>query len=413
MSSFFESTVNFLNSAAANLKAEKGILDLLSHPKRSVEIFIPVKMDNGELRIFQGWRVQYNDALGPFKGGIRFHKDTSEDEVKALALLMALKNAAAGLPYGGAKGGVKVDPATLSETELERLSRGYVDALYPIIGPDKDVPAPDVGTNPQTMAWMTDEYSLLSGFAVGAAFTGKPEITGGSAARNAATGYGAFAILKEFIKLFGLKNVKTAAVQGFGNVGSYAAKFLHEDGFRVVAVSTSAGGILNKNGLDIPNVFKNKDGGLQKIKGGGVKRTSNEELLALDVDVLVLAAMENQINAQNARKVRAKIILEAANGGISTEADPALDKKGVLVIPDVLASSGGVIGSYLEWSANWQRLSFAKEDVLKKIESFISHSLGECRDFAIKNKLSLRTAAYALALARIIEAMKLRGWPHH
>ncbi|MBI5742777.1 MAG: Glu/Leu/Phe/Val dehydrogenase [Candidatus Niyogibacteria bacterium] len=409
---FFASTIKFLDDAVAAAGIDPEIAKILRTPRRAVAVSIPVRMDDGRTEVFQGWRVQYNDALGPFKGGIRFHQDTNEDEVKALALLMALKNAAAGLPYGGAKGGVRVDPSKLSARELERLSRGYVDALYPLVGPAKDVPAPDVGTNPQTMAWMTDEFSLLSGFMENAAFTGKPEAVGGSAARNAATGYGGFIAFKETLKLLKQKNIKTVAIQGAGNVGSFFARFLHEDGFKVVAISGSRGGIYDPKGLDIKKIFAGEKADILAHVKGGVKKIANDELLKLPVDVLALAALENQINDKNADRIRAKMVVELANGGISAAGDATLAKRKVFVIPDLLANSGGVIGSYFEWGANWQRMSFAKDDVYKKMADLLSGALRECYNIGQERKVELRKAAYIFAITRIASAIKLRGAAH-
>ncbi|MBI5045479.1 MAG: Glu/Leu/Phe/Val dehydrogenase [Candidatus Niyogibacteria bacterium] len=413
MASFFDTTIKFLEKAAPSLDANRELLPILYAPKRTVKVAIPVKMSNGKMRIFEGWRVQYNDALGPFKGGIRFHQETTEDEVKALGLLMALKNAAIGLPYGGAKGGIRVDPKTLDAIELERLSRGYVDILYPLIGPSRDVPAPDVGTNPQIMAWMTDEFSLLSGFAESAAFTGKPQIVGGSAARNAATGYGGFVVLREVLKM--TKNagkIKTVAVQGVGNVGSHIINFLDEAGFKVVAISDSKGGMYDKKGLKVREICSKISGGMLGQCEIGAPNITNESLLALDVDLLVLAAMEGQINESNVKKVRAKMILEMANGGITPLADTYLEKNKVMVMPDILASSGGVVGSYFEWSANWQRSAFSKEDVFTKIDDFMSRTLSEDYEFAKKRNINLRSAAYSLAIMRILEATKVNGSTH-
>lgn len=413
MASFFDTTKKFLENAASSLEVDRELLQILYAPKRTVHINIPVKMSDGKVRIFEGWRVQYNDALGPFKGGIRFHPETTEDEVKALGLLMMLKNAAIGLPYGGAKGGIRVDPKALDPIELERLSRGYVDILYPLIGPSKDVPAPDVGTTPQIMAWMTDEFSLLSGFAESAAFTGKPQIVGGSAARNAATGYGGFVVLREVLKM--TKNagkIKTAAVQGVGNVGSHIINFLDEAGFKVVAMSDSRGGIYDKKGLPVKKICSGINGGMLGQCEIGAHNITNEDLLALDVDLLVLAAMEGQLNDSNVKKVRAKMILEMANGGITQSADAYLEREKITVIPDILASSGGVVGSYFEWSANWQRSAFSKDDVFKKIDDFMSRALSEDYEFAKKRNMNLRSAAYSLAIMRILDAMKANGWSH-
>lgn len=414
MASFFNTTIKFLENASKSLDVEKDILSILQKPKRIIEISIPIKMLDGGVKVFTGWRVQYNDALGPFKGGIRFHPKTNLDEVKALALLMTLKNSAVGVPYGGAKGGIKVDPKKLHPIELERLSRTYVDLMYPVIGPSRDVPAPDVGTTPQIMGWMTDEFSLLSGFSESAAFSGKPELVGGSEARNAATGYGGFVVLREMLRIMKKrKKSMTVAIQGVGNVGSNIARFLYDDGFKVVAISDSNGGIYNKKGLDITTVCSDIKCGWIDYNNGMTQNITNEKLLELDVDILVLAAVEAEINEKNMRKIRASVILETANGGITEMADTYLEKKKkTMIIPDIIASSGGVIGSYFEWSANWQRTSFAKKDVFAKIDGFLSRALKEDFSFAKDKHISMRSAAYSLAISKIIEATKINGWSH-
>ncbi len=394
-------------------------IEKLIQPEYIHEFFFPVKMDDSEERIFQGWRIQHNSALGPYKGGIRFHPETTREEVQALATLMSIKCAVAGLPYGGGKGGVKVDPKTLSESELERLSREYVKKIAHFIGEDIDVPAPDVNTNPKIMAWMIDEYEKIIGKKSPSTFTGKPIGQGGSLGRTEATGRGGVIILKALLsKLsskFKIQNSKLElAVQGFGNVGYYFAKIAEEYGFKIVAVSDSKGGVYVKDGLSIETTMRCKKekgavagcyckGSVCDVRFG--KTISNEELLELPVDILVPAALENVINVSNMKKIKAKIIVEMANGPITDEAFEYLNKQGKIIVPDVLANSGGVTVSYLEWVQGKQGYWWSEEEVNKKLEEMMVRAFETIWQTAKKEEISLKEAAFQVALKRILGKM--------
>lgn len=395
------------------LKAE---IDLLKKPKRIFIFNIPLKMDSGEIRLFNGYRVQYNDALGPTKGGIRFSPELNLEEVKILAFLMALKCSATGLPFGGAKGGVKVDPRTLSRAELERLSRGYIREAHDFIGPYKDILAPDINTDGIIMAWMVDEYSKIKGKFVPAVITGKPISLAGSYGRDISTALGGAYILRELIKKENLKNellrrnrkVKVA-IQGFGNVGSNIARILYDWGYQIIALSDSQKAIYNENGFNIKNVLE-----LQKEKGFlpqeiEAKEITNNELLEIDCDVLIPAAISHQIKEENADRIKAKIILEMANAPITPEADPILFEKGIKVVPDIIANAGGVIVSYFEWVQNLKNEYLEKKEVLNKLEEKIINSFNSVFSTCQEEKCNMRTAAYIVAVRRIIQAEKLRG----
>ncbi|RJO59450.1 Glu/Leu/Phe/Val dehydrogenase [Candidatus Parcubacteria bacterium] len=418
----FSNAMAQLAQALKFLEIEPQILEILKKPQRILEAEIPVKMDNGITKNFSAYRVQYNDARGPFKGGIRFHPHTDLVEVKALAFWMAIKCAVVDIPFGGGKGGVTVDPKKLSSRELEALSRGWVRAFFEYLGPQKDVPAPDVYTNPTIMGWMTDEFSKLAGKWRPAAFTGKPEDMGGSAGRTEATGHGGYLVvdaLAEKLKLE--KNKTTVAVQGFGNVGYYIAKKLHDAGFCVVAVSDSQGGILDKrnHGMDPENIMHAK-----KAKGlidgcycvGTVcdcenyQKISNAELLELEVDILIPAALENVITLEVAKKIKAKAIVEMANGPTTPEADEILKARQIPVVPDVLANAGGVTVSYFEWLQNNRDEVWTAEEVLAKLKPIIENAFEKIWAMSQAKKVGLRTAAFVLALTRIIEAIKTRGF---
>ncbi|MEO8065477.1 MAG: Glu/Leu/Phe/Val dehydrogenase [Candidatus Doudnabacteria bacterium] len=405
----FKSAMRQLDNAAKALSLNKEIHTLLKHPARIIEVSIPVRMDNGETKIFVGFRVQYNDARGPFKGGLRYHPKVNMDEVKALAFWMSIKNAVVGVPYGGGKGGIIVDPKKLSVGELERLSRKFIDLIYKDIGPNVDVPAPDVNTTPQIMGWMVDEYSKLVGKFTPAVITGKPLSMGGSQGREEATGFGGVEILKLAAKALKLKKGTSIAVQGFGNVGSFFAQLAVEAGFRVVALSDSKGGIYNPRGLDIKKIHdhKRERGGLKGFPG--TVDVTNEKLLELPVDVLVPAALENQIHKGNAKKIKAKLVLEMANGPTAPEADIILRKKGIWVIPDVLANSGGVATSYLEWSQNLSGNYWSKAEVLKKLTSYMFVAWKGVVSAKEKYHTDFRNAAFILAINRIAQAMRDRG----
>ncbi len=391
------------------------VYDALRYPERVIQVKILVRMDDGSVKVFIGWRSQHNSALGPYKGGIRFHPAVTMEEVEALSMMMTWKNALAGLPYGGGKGGVRVDPHALSPRELEQLSRGYIRGLYKYIGPDHDIPAPDVYTNPQIMAWMMDEYYRLTGIHHFGVITGKPKILGGLEARIIATGFGTAVAAREVAKkLWGSIEGRTVAVQGYGNAGYYAAKFLHEMGAVIVAVSDSKGGIYSSKGLDPDEVkrVKNKTGSVIYY-AKAEKRITNKELLELPVDILVPAAIENVITEENAPRIKAKVIVEAANGPTTAEADEILVKKGVVVVPDILANAGGVIMSHIEWMNNRMGGFITEEQARRMLEEKMSHNTVTLWEYWHKElepeKHSMRDAAYALAVTRVVEAMKLRG----
>jgi glutamate dehydrogenase/leucine dehydrogenase len=451
-----ESAQALIKETAKNLGFDEEIIKRLIEPEMICEFSFPVKMDDGQIKVFKGWRIQHNSFLGPYKGGIRFHSQTCREEVQALATLMTIKCAVAGLPYGGAKGGILVDPKKLSSGELERLSREYVKKIAHFIGEDTDVPAPDVNTNPQIMAWMIDEYQKIKGYQSKATFTGKPVAMGGSLGRNEATGRGGVIVLKallsELVKdgstkilsrlnssLMLLKqkvsknfvspsfnnqklksnNKITIAVQGFGNVGYYFAKIASEAGFKVVAVSDSKGGIIKPKGdkleaLDIPLVMECKKekgtlagcycaGGVCDTKGG--KTITNEELLELPVDILVPAALENVINEKNMKNIKAKIIIEMANGPVTEEAYEYLSKKEVVIVPDVLANSGGVTVSYLEWVQNKAGYYWSEEEVNSKLEVMMKKAFETIWKKSIEKKIPLKQAAFEVALEKIVSAM--------
>lgn len=413
-----ESAQALIKETAKNLGLSQSVIDRLIQPEMVLEFTFPVVMDDGKFKIFKGWRIQHNSALGPYKGGIRFHPETNRDEVQALATLMTIKCAVAGLPYGGGKGGVIVDPKKLSPTELERLSREYVKKIAHFIGEDRDVPAPDVNTNPQIMAWMIDEYEKIIGKKSPATFTGKPVERGGSLGRTEATGRGGVILLKALLnKIKGenfipFSNIKIA-VQGFGNVGYYFAKIAEEEGFKIVAVSDSKGGVYVKDGLSVETTLNCKKekgmvagcycrGSVCDVKDG--KTITNDQLLTLPVDVLVPAALENVINEKNMRQIKAKIIIEMANGPITKEAYEYLTKKGIIIVPDVLANSGGVTVSYLEWVQGKQGYWWSEKEVNDKLEVMMIKAFEAIWERATKQKIPLKQAAFEVAIERILKA---------
>jgi len=412
---FLDTQGQFLEIAKIlNLKPE--IVEELKEPQRIIKFQIPVKMDDGKKKIFFGFRVQHNNALGSYKGGIRFHPEVSEDEIKALSMLMTWKCSLAGIPFGGGKGGVIVDPRKLSRGELERLSRGYVKGVFPFIGPDLDIPAPDVNTNPQIMAWMTDEYSKLKREDCPAAFTGKPLEMWGLAGRNEATGYGGVVTLKKLAEIFNLNPKETTlAIQGFGNVGSNFAQFAFKAGFKILAVSEVDGGVYVKNGLDPEATLKCREE-KGKISGcycvGSVcdlsfgKGISNKEILGMEVDVLVPAAVENVITKENAPKIKAKYVIEMANGPVTSEAENILQKRGIISVPDILANSGGVIASYFEWLQGKEKKLWEREKVLKGLSKILEESFEKVFNLAKKEKINLRRSAEILAVERVVKAME-------
>jgi len=400
-----------LDMAAKLLKLDPAVHSLLREPKRILEVTFPVRMDNGQVKAFKGFRVQYNDARGPCKGGIRFHPKETIDTVKALAAWMTWKTACVGIPLGGGKGGVICDPKQMSRGELERLSRAYIDAIGMIIGPERDIPAPDVYTDPQIMAWMMDEFAKIRGYNAPGVITGKPIPLGGSEGRGDATARGAAYTIREATKRLNvpLKGA-TVAVQGYGNAGSYAAILLQEMGARIIAVSDSKGGILTEKGLDPRAVVEHKRKTGSVVGYPGTKPVSNEELLELQCDILAPAALENVITSKNASRIKARIVAEVANGPTTPEADEILHGKKVFDIPDFLCNAGGVTVSYFEWVQNIYGLYWPIEEVHERLDRIMTKAFNDVYDMHAKHNVNMRMAAYMLSVQRVADAMKLRGW---
>ena len=406
-----EETRELVKVCTEELGLSEGVYEYLKEPLRIMIANIPVALDDGSLKSFTGIRAQHNNVLGPFKGGIRFHPDVSVDEVKALSIWMTLKCAVVQVPYGGGKGGVICSPKDMSRDELERLSRGYIKAMLKIIGPEQDIPAPDVYTNPQIMAWMADEYSSSKGHNQFGIVTGKPLIIGGSLGRLEATSRGCYFVVEEACKRLGMSlQGLRVVIQGFGNAGSNAAKFFEDAGSKVIAVSDSRGGTYDKDGLNVEELiaYKVKEGTVNSYPGG--QAITNEELLAADCDVLIPAALENQITAKNAGSIKAKIIAEAANGPTTAEADEILTEKGVLICPDILANAGGVVVSYFEWVQDLESFYWSEEQVDSRLKVKMTDAFSRVYEFAHEKKLPTRKAAYMLAVQRLGEAMLTRGW---
>lgn len=400
-----------LDEAAATAKIAPEDYEVLKHPERELKVALPIIRDNGKLEVFEGYRVQHSSLRGPCKGGIRFHQDVNVDEVKALAAWMTFKCAIVNIPYGGGKGGVKVDPHTLSESELEKLTRRYTAAILPLIGPQQDIPAPDVGTNAQSMDWLMDTYSMMRGYAVPGVATGKDIEVGGSLGRTEATGRGIMTVTRLVAEKHGIKKARVA-VQGAGNVGSISAKLIAENlGFDIVAISDVSGGIYNADGLDMDSVgaFLAKKGLLKDYSAQGVKHITNEELLMCECDILIPAALENQITAGIAEKLKASIIIEAANGPTSVEADAVLASRNIDVYPDILSNAGGVVVSYFEWAQNLQSLYWEEADVNRMLDKVMVRAFGDVEKTAEEYGVTLRLAAYITALKRLTRAAKLRG----
>ena len=398
-----ESAQALITKTAENMQLDSEMIKRLIEPEFAHEFALVITMDNGKKKVFKGWRIQHNSALGPYKGGIRFHHETVREEVQALATLMSIKCAVAGLPYGGGKGGIVVEPKKLSKTELERLSRAFANRIAHVIGEDVDVPAPDVNTTPEIMSWMIDEYQKIIGYKSPATFTGKPVSMGGSLGRTEATGRGGLFVLLSLLgKLKKKAKGTTVAVQGFGNVGYYFAKLATEVGFKVVAISDSRSGVYDKNGIDLDKALKNK-----KEKGtvAYTKAISNEELLELDVDVLVPAALENMVNDKNMAKIKAEIIVEMANGPLTQEAYEYLAKKGKIIVPDVLANSGGVTVSYLEWVQGKAGFYWSEKEVNDKLKVMMEKAFEAIWKKSLEKKMPMKQAAFEVALERITSAM--------
>ena len=400
-----------LDMAAKLLKLDPAVHSLLREPKRILEVTFPVRMDNGQVKVFKGFRVQYNDARGPCKGGIRFHPQETIDTVKALAAWMTWKTACVDIPLGGGKGGVICNPKEMSRGELERVSRAYIDAIASIIGPEKDIPAPDVYTTPEIMAWMVDEFSKIRGYYAPGMITGKPIALGGSQGRGDATARGAVYTVREAAKRLNivLKGA-TVAVQGYGNAGSYSAILLQEMGARIIAVSDSKGGVLSEKGLDPNEVLQHKKKTGSVVGFPGTKPITNDELLELQCDILVPAALENVITAKNASRIKAKIVAEAANGPTTPEADDVLFKNKIFDIPDFLCNAGGVTVSYFEWVQNIYGLYWPVEEVYDRLDKIMTKAFHDVYDMHVKHNVNMRMAAYMLSVQRVAEAMRLRGW---
>ena len=406
----FEISQMQFDMAADKLKLDPGLREILRNPKRQLVVSIPTKMDDGSIHVFEGYRVQHNITRGPAKGGIRFHPDVTLDEVKALAAWMAWKTAVVNIPYGGGKGGVACDPRKMSMSEKERMTRRYTSEILPIIGPDRDIPAPDVYTDAQTMAWMMDTYSMTVGYSSLGVVTGKPVQIGGSEGRNEATARGCMYVIQEAckVKRFPLKGAKVV-IQGFGNAGAIAARLLRGKGAKIIAISDSRGGVINPRGLDVKKAIEQKEKKGRLTGLPGTSKITNAELLELKCDILVPAALENVITSKNAANIKTKIIAEAANGPVTPAADEILARKGVFLMPDILANAGGVTVSYFEWVQDLQNFFWSEVDVNKQLENIMKRAFHEVHDISKKSKVNMRTAAFMLAVGRVAEATRLRG----
>jgi glutamate dehydrogenase (NAD(P)+) len=429
-----------LANVTKRLEISNGIHEILKYPQRELIVNFPVRMDSGDIKVFTGYRVQHNDSRGPCKGGIRYHPNVTLDEVKALAMWMTWKCAVVNIPYGGAKGGVICNPKEMSQKELERLTRRFTTEISIIIGPEKDIPAPDVYTNAQTMAWIMDTYSMNIGYSVPGVVTGKPIHIGGSLGRNEATARGCMFTIREALKHFDLKVIspeqwqkecevgeneddfcdgdegtgykldKTAiAIQGFGNAGSISAKLLNAKGAKIIAVSDSKGGILNKDGLEIDSLFEHKAKTGSVVGFDGTEQLEPKEVLEVECDVLIPAALENQITEENADNIKAKIVAEAANGPTIPEADLILNEKNIFLIPDILANAGGVTVSYFEWVQGLQQFFWSERDVNIRLREIMIKAFHEVLDMSLKEKVDMRTGAYMLAVKRVSDAIEHRG----
>ncbi len=408
----FDNFVAVMDKAAGVMGISEEDYLTFKYPERELKVALPVRMDDGSLKVFEGFRIQHSTLRGPAKGGVRYHQNVNVDEVRALSAWMTFKCAVAAIPYGGGKGGIVCRPREMSKGELERLTRTYIDKISAIISPNTDIPAPDVGTNAQTMDWMVDEYSKLKGESVYGIVTGKSIEIGGSKGRNEATGRGVCFVTLEMMKKYNMKPEDCKIViQGMGNVGSISAKLLAEEGAKIIAVSDVSCAIYNENGLDIAGIYKYLDSGKNLLDGytGDCKRITNAELLELPCDILIPAALENQITAENADRIKAKIVIEAANGPTSVEADEILNKKGVKILPDILSNSGGVIVSYFEWVQNLQNFYWEEDDVNAKLKRQIVGAFNDVFDAREKYDCTFRVAAYIVALNRLVTAKKLRG----
>lgn len=413
----YDNVLKVVEDAASILGYTESDIEAIKYPERELKVSIPVRMDDGTTHVFEGYRIQHSTSRGPAKGGIRFHPAVNIDEVRALSAWMTFKCAVVNIPYGGGKGGVVCDPSKLSENEIRAITRRYTAAIAPLIGPEQDIPAPDVGTNAGVMGWMMDTYSMLKGHCIHGVVTGKPIELGGALGRNEATGRGVMFTTKNILSRLNIPVAgTTVAIQGMGNVGSITAKLLDKEGMKVVAVSDVSGAIYNPDGLNIPEILKylSKDRRnlLEHYEEEGMKRISNSELLELDVTVLVPAALENQINSDNADRIQAKVIVEAANGPTTSQADEILEKKGITVVPDILANAGGVVVSYFEWVQNIQSVMWTEEAVNEKLKNIMDPAFEAVWNIADSKHTTLRTGAYLIAVKRVVEAKAARAiWP--
>lgn len=406
----FEEALKPLKNAARLQNLESSTLEILLHPKRVLIVSLPVKMDDGDVNVFTGYRVHYNDARGPMKGGIRYHPRVTLDEVKALAAWMTLKTAVVGIPYGGAKGGIICNPKKMSKGELERLTRSYAAAIAQIVGPDIDIPAPDVGTDSQTMGWFVDEYAKVTGQFIPGVITAKPLSIGGSLGRDTATGRGVFFTTMEAAKAFNIPlKGATVSIQGYGKVARPIAKYLHEVGCKIVSVGDSRGGAYNSNGMNPQELleFKKKTGTVKGFPDS--EEISTTDPITVDCDILIPAALEGQITKKNAGDVKAKLVVEAANGPTTSEADPILHEKGVTVIPDILANAGGVTVSYFEWVQNRMGYYWTKDEIDQKLKEIMTRAFKDVVQMSKKYKVDVRTGAYLLAVNKVVDAMRALG----
>ncbi len=406
----FEEVNVFFDQAADRLELDDGIREMLRMPWRELQVSVPVRMDNGRIEVFAGYRIQHNGARGPYKGGTRFHPNAGQEEVRALAALMTWKTALVDIPFGGAKGGVACDPRSMSEGELNRMTRRYVTNIEHILGVNRDIPAPDVGTNPQTMAWMMDAYSLIHGYTPGIV-TGKPVEFGGSLGREASTGRGAVYVLSEAARDLGIAvEGATAAIHGFGNAGSWTALLLEEMGAKVIAVSDTRGGIFNESGIDAKGAVQHKKETGSVVGLAGTDPVTNEELLELNCDVLIPAAIDGVIDRDNAPRVRTRLVLEVANHGLTPEADQALNDRGIPILPDILVNAGGVVASYFEWTQNLYQHKWEESRVNKELHKIMTRAYRDVREVIDRDGITYREAAFSIGVGRVAHISNLRGF---
>lgn len=413
----YDNVVSVVSNAASILGYQKSDYEAILHPERELKVSVPIRMDDGSVRVFEGYRVQHSTSRGPAKGGIRYHQNVNIDEVKALAAWMTFKCAVVNIPYGGGKGGIICDPSELSESEIRSLTRRFTAMIAPIIGPDQDIPAPDVGTNANVMGWIMDTYSMLKGHCIPGVVTGKPLELGGALGRGEATGRGVMITSLNALRALHIPiSGTTAAIQGMGNVGSVTAKLLHMAGMKIIAVSDVSGGLYCPDGLDIPDILtylsSQRGNPLTDYRKENVAHITNQELLEIDATLLVPAALENQINSDNAGRIRAKVIVEGANGPTSVEADQILQERGITLVPDILANAGGVVVSYFEWVQNIQSVSWSEEYVNDQLRAIMNQAFKAVWDISEEKNTTLRTGAYLIAVKRVVDAKNLRGiWP--